>query len=169
MLLAGGVSAFSPSVSPPPQKHCDRQKANLRIRFKPSLPARGHPLLTGGGKIQKLKVGSAVLELVEHSRARAELGREAAGQPRAHPSTSVPPPLGQGLWEARCGWARNPPAEVSTSPKTYQHFTLEKAYLHGFLLGPSRPLQGTSSAPLFQPLRLERRGTSAHRPTLGEG
>lgn len=39
-----------------PQKHCDRQKANLRIRFKPSLFQHVGTHSSLAGKIQKLKV-----------------------------------------------------------------------------------------------------------------
>lgn len=39
------------------QKHCDRQKANLRIRFKPSLFQHVGTHSSLAGKIQKLKVG----------------------------------------------------------------------------------------------------------------
>lgn len=42
---------------PPLQKHCDRQKANLRIRFKPSLFQHVGTHSSLAGKIQKLKVG----------------------------------------------------------------------------------------------------------------
>lgn len=38
------------------QKHCDRQKANLRIRFKPSLFQHVGTHSSLAGKIQKLKV-----------------------------------------------------------------------------------------------------------------
>ncbi|XP_060000397.1 alpha-1,3-mannosyl-glycoprotein 4-beta-N-acetylglucosaminyltransferase B isoform X2 [Lagenorhynchus albirostris] len=43
-------------------KHCDRQKANLRIRFKPSLFQHVGTHSSLAGKIQKLKVGSATLK-----------------------------------------------------------------------------------------------------------
>lgn len=93
-------------VTLPPQKHCDRQKANLRIRFKPSLFQHVGTHSSLAGKIQKLKVGSAVLELVEHSRARAELGRgggRAAQGPPEHlcPSATRTRTLGS----TRCGWS----------------------------------------------------------------
>uniref|UniRef100_A0AAQ6AMQ1 MGAT4 conserved region domain-containing protein n=1 Tax=Amphiprion ocellaris TaxID=80972 RepID=A0AAQ6AMQ1_AMPOC len=42
-------------------KHCDRQKANLRIRFKPSLFQHVGTHSSLAGKIQKLKVGGHVL------------------------------------------------------------------------------------------------------------
>lgn len=42
----------------PFQKHCDRQKANLRIRFKPSLFQHVGTHSSLAGKIQKLKVGT---------------------------------------------------------------------------------------------------------------
>lgn len=41
------------------QKHCDRQKANLRIRFKPSLFQHVGTHSSLAGKIQKLKVGTS--------------------------------------------------------------------------------------------------------------
>lgn len=44
------------------QKHCDRQKANLRIRFKPSLFQHVGTHSSLAGKIQKLKVGCAPCE-----------------------------------------------------------------------------------------------------------
>lgn len=43
------------------QKHCDRQKANLRIRFKPSLFQHVGTHSSLAGKIQKLKVGTGCL------------------------------------------------------------------------------------------------------------
>lgn len=43
------------------QKHCDRQKANLRIRFKPSLFQHVGTHSSLAGKIQKLKVGTSCL------------------------------------------------------------------------------------------------------------
>uniref|UniRef100_A0A4W3HET9 Alpha-1,3-mannosyl-glycoprotein 4-beta-N-acetylglucosaminyltransferase B n=1 Tax=Callorhinchus milii TaxID=7868 RepID=A0A4W3HET9_CALMI len=73
-------------------KHCDRQKANLRIRFKPSLFQHVGTHSSLAGKIQKLK-------------------DKDFGKHMLHKGHS------------------NPPAEVTTSLKTYQHFTLEKAYL----------------------------------------
>ena len=51
----------------------------------------------------------------------------------------------------------NPPAEVSTSLKTYQHFTLEKAYLHEYFFWAFTPSAGDFiHFRFFQPLRLER-------------
>uniref|UniRef100_A0A8C4PXT6 Alpha-1,3-mannosyl-glycoprotein 4-beta-N-acetylglucosaminyltransferase B n=1 Tax=Eptatretus burgeri TaxID=7764 RepID=A0A8C4PXT6_EPTBU len=72
-------------------KHCERQKANLRIRFKPSLFQHVGMHSSLSGKIQKLK------------------DRDFGKQPlhKAHP---------------------NPPADVSTSLKTYQHHQMDKAY-----------------------------------------
>lgn len=43
------------------QKHCDRQKANLRIRFKPSLFQHVGTHSSLAGKIQKLKVSTSCL------------------------------------------------------------------------------------------------------------
>lgn len=63
----------------------------------------------------------------------------------------------------------NPPAEVSTSLKTYQHFTLEKAYLREDFFWAFTPAAGDFIRfRFFQPLRLER-CVSTHRSTLGEG
>lgn len=57
-----GDSQAGPSDIPIPlQKHCDRQKANLRIRFKPSLFQHVGTHSSLAGKIQKLKVGFATL------------------------------------------------------------------------------------------------------------
>uniref|UniRef100_A0A8C9MD23 Alpha-1,3-mannosyl-glycoprotein 4-beta-N-acetylglucosaminyltransferase B n=1 Tax=Panthera tigris altaica TaxID=74533 RepID=A0A8C9MD23_PANTA len=51
----------------------------------------------------------------------------------------------------------NPPAEVSTSLKTYQHFTLEKAYLREDFFWAFTPAAGDFIRfRFFQPLRLER-------------
>lgn len=51
----------------------------------------------------------------------------------------------------------NPPAEVSTSLKTYQHFTLEKAYLREDFFWAFTPTAGDFIRfRFFQPLRLER-------------
>ena len=51
----------------------------------------------------------------------------------------------------------NPPAELSTSLKTYQHFTLEKAYLREDFFWAFTPAAGDFIRfRFFQPLRLER-------------
>lgn len=47
------------------QKHCDRQKANLRIRFKPSLFQHVGTHSSLAGKIQKLKVGTSCLSKLQ--------------------------------------------------------------------------------------------------------
>lgn len=47
------------------QKHCDRQKANLRIRFKPSLFQHVGTHSSLAGKIQKLKVGISSLSKLQ--------------------------------------------------------------------------------------------------------
>lgn len=58
----------------------------------------------------------------------------------------------------------NPPAEVSTSLKTYQHFTLEKAYLREDFFWAFTPAAGDFIRfRFFQPLRLER---SVPAPTV---
>lgn len=59
----------------PSQKHCDRQKANLRIRFKPSLFQHVGTHSSLAGKIQKLKVGRLLLP--------AGPGRDERGRPGA--------------------------------------------------------------------------------------
>lgn len=57
----------------------------------------------------------------------------------------------------------NPPAEVSTSLKTYQHFTLEKAYLREDFFWAFTPTAGDFIRfRFFKPLRIE-------RPVLGQG
>lgn len=54
------LTQAEPQAFPLPlQKHCDRQKANLRIRFKPSLFQHVGTHSSLAGKIQKLKVGCA--------------------------------------------------------------------------------------------------------------
>ncbi|KAF4014271.1 hypothetical protein G4228_006080, partial [Cervus hanglu yarkandensis] len=140
-------------------KHCDRQKANLRIRFKPSLFQHVGTHSSLAGKIQKLKVGSAALE---PGGAQQSLGGGWAGGGRAGPGPpehSVPPPLQDkdfGKHALRMEHV-NPPAEVSTSLKTYQHFTLEKAYLHEDFFWAFTPSAGDFIRfRFFQPLRLER-------------
>ncbi|XP_055287180.1 alpha-1,3-mannosyl-glycoprotein 4-beta-N-acetylglucosaminyltransferase B [Moschus berezovskii] len=101
-------------------KHCDRQKANLRIRFKPSLFQHVGTHSSLAGKIQKLK--------------DKDFGKHALRMEHV-----------------------NPPAEVSTSLKTYQHFTLEKAYLHEDFFWAFTPSAGDFIRfRFFQPLRLER-------------
>ncbi|CAO2642814.1 Alpha-1,3-mannosyl-glycoprotein 4-beta-N-acetylglucosaminyltransferase B [Lemmus lemmus] len=101
-------------------KHCDRQKANLRIRFKPSLFQHVGTHSSLAGKIQKLK--------------DKDFGKHALRKEHV-----------------------NPPAEVSTSLKTYQHFTLEKAYLREDFFWAFTPAAGDFIRfRFFQPLRLER-------------
>lgn len=153
----GGVSVFSPSVSPSTEalRPAEGQLKDPLQAFPSKQHVGTHSL---AGKIQKLKVGSAVLELVTQQ-SPAELGRGGEAGPVGPPEHLCPPPLGQGLWEARVADNKhvNPPAEVSTSLKTHQHFTLEKAYLHGdFFLG-STPSAGDPIRPrFFQPLHWER-------------
>lgn len=61
----------------------------------------------------------------------------------------------------------NPPAEVSTSLKTYQHFTLEKAYLREDFFWAFTPTAGDFIRfRFFQPLRLER---SVRHPRVPSG
>ncbi|XP_008065605.1 alpha-1,3-mannosyl-glycoprotein 4-beta-N-acetylglucosaminyltransferase B-like, partial [Carlito syrichta] len=101
-------------------KHCDRQKANLRVRFKPSLFQHVGTHSSLAGKIQKLK--------------DKDFGKQALRKEHV-----------------------NPPAEVSTSLKTYQHFTLEKAYLREDFFWAFTPAAGDFIRfRFFQPLRLER-------------
>lgn len=64
----------------------------------------------------------------------------------------------------------NPPAEVSTSLKTYQHFTLEKAYLREDFFWAFTPAAGDFIRfRFFQPLRLERSVPYAAAGRLGKG
>ncbi|KAH1166545.1 hypothetical protein KIL84_015717 [Mauremys mutica] len=101
-------------------KHCDRQKANLRIRFKPSLFQHVGTHSSLAGKIQKLK--------------DKDFGKQALRKEHV-----------------------NPPAEVSTSLKTYQHFTLEKAYLREDFFWAFTPMAGDFIRfRFFKPLRIER-------------
>ena len=61
----------------------------------------------------------------------------------------------------------NPPAEVSTSLKTYQHFTLEKTYLCEDFFWAFTPSAGDFIRfRFFQPLRMERffRGGNIEHP-----
>ncbi|XP_074068279.1 alpha-1,3-mannosyl-glycoprotein 4-beta-N-acetylglucosaminyltransferase B isoform X2 [Macrotis lagotis] len=106
--------------NPEKDAHCDRQKANLRIRFKPSLFQHVGTHSSLAGKIQKLK--------------DKDFGKHALRKEHM-----------------------NPPAEVSTSLKTYQHFTLEKAYLREDFFWAFTPIAGDFIRfRFFQPLRLER-------------
>uniref|UniRef100_A0A8D2IVD3 Alpha-1,3-mannosyl-glycoprotein 4-beta-N-acetylglucosaminyltransferase B n=1 Tax=Varanus komodoensis TaxID=61221 RepID=A0A8D2IVD3_VARKO len=101
-------------------KHCDRQKANLRIRFKPSLFQHVGTHSSLAGKIQKLK--------------DKDFGKQALRKEHV-----------------------NPPAEVSTSLKTYQHFSLEKAYLREDFFWAFTPTAGDFIRfRFFKPLRIER-------------
>lgn len=162
---------FSPCVTLPPQKHCDRQKANLRIRFKPSLFQHVGTHSSLAGKIQKLKVGGAALGRVEHSRAWAELRQGGGGQPRSHraPVSLRHQDKDFGKHALRMEHV-NPPAEVSTSLKTYQHFTLEKAYLHEDFFWAFTPSAGDFIRfRFFQPLRLERSVPAPTDPLWGRG
>lgn len=124
------------------------------------------------GKIQKLKVGSAALE---PGGAQQSLGGGWAGGGRAGPGPpehSVPPPLQDkdfGKHALRMEHV-NPPAEVSTSLKTYQHFTLEKAYLHEDFFWAFTPSAGDFIRfRFFQPLRLERSVPAPTDPLWGRG
>ncbi|XP_077466588.1 alpha-1,3-mannosyl-glycoprotein 4-beta-N-acetylglucosaminyltransferase B [Stigmatopora argus] len=101
-------------------KHCDRQKANLRIRFKPSLFQHVGTHSSLAGKIQKLK--------------DKDFGKQTLRKGHA-----------------------NPPAEVSTSLKTYQRFTLEKAYLGEDFFWAFTPAAGDFiRIRFFTPVRIER-------------
>ncbi|XP_070595201.1 alpha-1,3-mannosyl-glycoprotein 4-beta-N-acetylglucosaminyltransferase B isoform X3 [Erythrolamprus reginae] len=101
-------------------KHCDRQKANLRIRFKPSLFQHVGTHSSLAGKIQKLK--------------DKDFGKQSLRKEHV-----------------------NPPAEVSTSLKTYQHFSLEKAYLREDFFWAFTPTAGDFIRfRFFKPLRIER-------------
>ncbi|KAG8438973.1 hypothetical protein GDO86_005236 [Hymenochirus boettgeri] len=101
-------------------KHCDRQKANLRIRFKPSLFQHVGTHSSLAGKIQKLK--------------DKDFGKQALRKEHV-----------------------NPAAEVSTSLKTYQHFTLEKAYLREDFFWAFTPTAGDFIRfRFFKPMKIER-------------
>ncbi|KAK3535571.1 hypothetical protein QTP70_016839 [Hemibagrus guttatus] len=101
-------------------KHCDRQKANLRIRFKPSLFQHVGTHSSLAGKIQKLK--------------DKDFGKQTVHKGHA-----------------------NPLAEVTTSLKTYQHFTLEKAYLGEDFFWAFTPVAGDFiRIRFFTPVRIER-------------
>ncbi|XP_061690095.1 alpha-1,3-mannosyl-glycoprotein 4-beta-N-acetylglucosaminyltransferase B isoform X3 [Syngnathoides biaculeatus] len=118
-------------------KHCDRQKANLRVRFKPSLFQHVGTHSSLAGKIQKLKVS------------------------RASTSAPLPPtPTPFRLQDKDFGKQKghaNPPAEVTTSLKTYQHFTLEKAYLGEDFFWAFTPAAGDFiRIRFFTPVRVER-------------
>ncbi|KAK5605302.1 Alpha-1,3-mannosyl-glycoprotein 4-beta-N-acetylglucosaminyltransferase B [Crenichthys baileyi] len=102
------------------QKHCDRQKANLRIRFKPSLFQHVGTHSSLAGKIQKLK--------------DKDFGKQTLHKGHA-----------------------NPQAEVTTSLKTYQHFTLEKAYAGEDFFWAFTPVAGDFiRIRFFTPVRIER-------------
>ena len=162
--------AFSPCVTLPPQKHCDRQKANLRIRFKPSLFQHVGTHSSLAGKIQKLKVGGAALGRVEHSRASAELRQGGGGQSRP-PSTCVPPPPGQGLWEAcAADGAREPTGRGEHEPQDVPALHPgEGLPARGFLLGLHTLCRGLHPLPLLPAAATGAVSAIAHRPTLGEG
>ncbi|KPP76559.1 alpha-1,3-mannosyl-glycoprotein 4-beta-N-acetylglucosaminyltransferase B-like [Scleropages formosus] len=101
-------------------KHCDRQKANLRIRFKPSLFQHVGTHSSLAGKIQKLK--------------DKDFGKQTLHKGHA-----------------------NPMAEVTTSLKTYQHYTLEKAYLGEDFFWAFTPVAGDFiRIRFFTPVRIER-------------
>uniref|UniRef100_A0A8C6KBT5 Alpha-1,3-mannosyl-glycoprotein 4-beta-N-acetylglucosaminyltransferase B n=1 Tax=Nothobranchius furzeri TaxID=105023 RepID=A0A8C6KBT5_NOTFU len=101
-------------------KHCDRQKANLRIRFKPSLFQHVGTHSSLAGKIQKLK--------------DKDFGKQTLHKGHA-----------------------NPLAEVTTSLKTYQHFTLEKAYAGEDFFWAFTPVAGDFiRIRFFTPVRIER-------------
>lgn len=64
----------------------------------------------------------------------------------------------------------NPLAEVTTSLKTYQHFTLEKAYLGEDFFWAFTPVAGDFIRMRFYtPVRLERLVPSSRRTYSGEG
>lgn len=94
------------------------------------------------------------------------------GKARALPSTPVPP-----WWQDKDFGKQalrkehvNPPAEVSTSLKTYQHFTLEKAYLREDFFWAFTPAAGDFIRfRFFQPLRLERSVPVPLGPPWGRG
>lgn len=92
----------APGPSSPSQKHCDRQKANLRIRFKPSLFQHVGTHSSLAGKIQKLKVNVS-----RHACLAREWGsRQSQARAPDRPSTAA----GQGLWEASAAEGAREPA-----------------------------------------------------------
>ncbi|XP_078250853.1 alpha-1,3-mannosyl-glycoprotein 4-beta-N-acetylglucosaminyltransferase-like protein MGAT4D isoform X1 [Pogona vitticeps] len=101
-------------------KHCERQKASLRIRYKPSLFQHVGLHSSLAGKIQHLKDKDF---------------------------------LKNALFKVHA----NPPAEVSTSLKVFQHFTLEKAYKGVECFWAFAPVAGDYILLNFQqPLKIER-------------
>lgn len=107
---------------------------------------------------------------------RQSLGWDGArgqqGKSRAHSSTTVPLELQDKDFgkQALRKEHMNPPAEVSTSLKTYQHFTLEKAYLREDFFWAFTPAAGDFIRfRFFQPLRLERSVTAPKGPPWGRG
>ncbi|XP_062991469.1 alpha-1,3-mannosyl-glycoprotein 4-beta-N-acetylglucosaminyltransferase-like protein MGAT4D [Elgaria multicarinata webbii] len=101
-------------------KHCGRQKASLRIRYKPSLFQHVGMYSSLAGKIQHLKDK----DFVKSSLFKAHV---------------------------------NPPAEVTTSLKVFQHFTLENAYKGVECFWTFAPVAGDYILFNFwQPLNIER-------------
>ncbi|KAM9795482.1 alpha-1,3-mannosyl-glycoprotein 4-beta-N-acetylglucosaminyltransferase B [Neosynchiropus ocellatus] len=113
-------------------KHCDRQKSNLRIRFKPSLFQHVGTHSSLAGKLQRLQ--------------DKDFGRRTL----------------------RAGHS-NPPAELTTSLKTYQHFTLDKAYLGQDFFWAFTPEAGDFiRIRFFTPVRVQRfffRSGNTEHPT----
>ncbi|KAM9067530.1 alpha-1,3-mannosyl-glycoprotein 4-beta-N-acetylglucosaminyltransferase B isoform 2-T2 [Sarcophilus harrisii] len=143
-------------------KHCDRQKANLRIRFKPSLFQHVGTHSSLAGKIQKLKHKKGLRLCLSTLRDCPKNGHPAPAAGFINPTHSFPDlsfrkkdkDFGKHALRKE---HMNPPAEVSTSLKTYQHFTLEKAYLREDFFWAFTPIAGDFIRfRFFQPLRLER-------------
>ncbi|XP_062902700.1 alpha-1,3-mannosyl-glycoprotein 4-beta-N-acetylglucosaminyltransferase B-like [Mobula hypostoma] len=102
------------------EKHCERQKANLRIRYRPSLFQHMGTHSSLAGKIQNLKDKdfNKQLLLKRHS---------------------------------------NPTAELTTSLKIYQHYSLEKAYKGEDFFWAYTPVAGDFiKFKFYQPLKVER-------------
>ncbi|XP_041869775.1 alpha-1,3-mannosyl-glycoprotein 4-beta-N-acetylglucosaminyltransferase B isoform X1 [Corvus kubaryi] len=145
-------------------KHCDRQKANLRIRFKPSLFQHVGTHSSLAGKIQKLKSGSDMHQESLRDFKPWNLSwtpiLSASPWSRQVTSKNLLMHLGEDKDFGKQALRKehvNPPAEVSTSLKTYQHFTLEKAYLREDFFWAFTPTAGDFIRfRFFKPLRIER-------------
>uniref|UniRef100_A0A8U7MYG0 Alpha-1,3-mannosyl-glycoprotein 4-beta-N-acetylglucosaminyltransferase B n=1 Tax=Corvus moneduloides TaxID=1196302 RepID=A0A8U7MYG0_CORMO len=145
-------------------KHCDRQKANLRIRFKPSLFQHVGTHSSLAGKIQKLKNGSDMHQESLRDFKPWNLSwtpiLSASPWSRQVTSKNLLMHLGEDKDFGKQALRKehvNPPAEVSTSLKTYQHFTLEKAYLREDFFWAFTPTAGDFIRfRFFKPLRIER-------------
>ncbi|XP_078683412.1 alpha-1,3-mannosyl-glycoprotein 4-beta-N-acetylglucosaminyltransferase B-like isoform X2 [Branchiostoma floridae x Branchiostoma belcheri] len=101
-------------------KHCDRMKSALRVRFKPSLFQHIGTFSSLKGKIQKLK--DPYFDLGPPFRIRrALLSAHTTPSANVHDKDFGKQPLHRAH--------TNPPADVSTTLEVYQKYTLEKCYL----------------------------------------